>query len=55
MRFGGRKIVKGQLEYLLEASERGTRRYSKTALREKMARLGSAIAVSPMAIPIGIR
>jgi zinc protease len=30
---------------LLEASERGTRKYSKTALRDRMARLGSAIGV----------
>ncbi len=30
---------------LLDASDRGTRRYTKTALRAKMARLGSAIVV----------
>ena len=30
---------------LLEASERGTRKYTKNALRERMARLGSAIGV----------
>lgn len=32
---------------LLEASERGTRKYSKTVLREKMARLGSSIGADP--------
>jgi len=32
---------------LLEASERGTRSYSKDALRAKMARLGSAIVIAP--------
>ena len=32
---------------LLEASERGTRKYPKNVLREKMARLGSAIGVNP--------
>lgn len=32
---------------LLEATEYGTRKYPKNALRQKMARLGSAIAVSP--------
>ena len=31
--------------FLLEASERGTRRYPKGALRAKMARLGSAIVI----------
>ena len=34
---------------LLDASERGTRRYSKDALRAKMARLGSQIVVEPTA------
>jgi zinc protease len=32
---------------LLEASERGTRKYPKNLLRQKMAQLGSAIGVSP--------
>ncbi len=32
---------------LLEASERGTRKYPRDVLRTKMARLGSAIGVSP--------
>ncbi|MEO7998177.1 MAG: pitrilysin family protein [Gemmatimonadaceae bacterium] len=32
---------------LLEATEYGTRKYPKNVLRQKMARLGSAIAVSP--------
>ncbi len=32
---------------LLEASERGTRKYPRDVLRAKMARLGSAIGVSP--------
>lgn len=32
---------------LLEASERGTRRYPRVVLERKMARLGSAIATSP--------
>ena len=34
---------------LLEASERGTRKYGKAALRDRMARLGSAIVVAPSA------
>lgn len=34
---------------LLDASDRGTRRYTRTALRAKMARLGSAIVVQPAA------
>ena len=34
---------------LLETSERGTRKYGKAALRERMARLGSAIVVAPSA------
>ena len=32
---------------LLESSEQGTKKYPKNVLRQKMARLGSAIAVSP--------
>jgi len=32
---------------LLESSEQGTKKYPKNMLRQKMARLGSAIAVSP--------
>jgi zinc protease len=32
---------------ILEASERGTRKYSKNAIRDRMARLGSAIVVDP--------
>jgi zinc protease len=32
---------------LLEASDRGTRKYPKNVLRQKMAQLGSAIGVSP--------
>jgi zinc protease len=34
---------------LLEVSDRGTRRYPKNALRRAMSRLGSEIAVAPMA------
>lgn len=42
---------------LLEASERGTKKYPKNQLRQKMAQLGSAIGVSPGAdwTTIGLR
>jgi zinc protease len=43
--------------FLLEVSERGTKRYPKAALREAMARLGSVIVVEPSAdwTMIGLR
>ena len=39
--------TQGIESFLLEASERGTQKYPRDVLRAKMARLGSAIGVSP--------